>query len=119
MVVWRGCFWEYERFNDHGRLRSVWPKSLEGLVMEERLDLLPRERGGGVGGSAVADKSSVRADGPWEAELVDCGGWGTVMATSVRRVLSGVLASWISSRTAGDCCCVGWGRSSLWGRGRI
>ena len=54
MVVWRGCVWEYGRINGHGRLRSVWRKSPEGLVVEERLDLLPRERGGGVGCSGVS-----------------------------------------------------------------
>ena len=72
-----------------------WPAAfgmakVPGLVMGERLDLLPRERGGGVGDSGVSAKSSARA-GPRAAALVDCGVWLTVMATSVRRVLSDVV----------------------------
>ena len=60
--------------------------------MGTRLDFLPRERGGGVGGSGVVMKSSALAGGPRAAALVGCGGWGAVMATSVTRV-SGVVAS--------------------------
>ena len=84
--VGRLWIWEYGRLNGHSRLRSAWRKWLEDLVLEGRLDLLPRERGGGVGGSGVVVKSSARAGGPRAAALVCCGGWGAGMARSVCRV---------------------------------
>ena len=45
---------EYEGRRDQIGLRGLWRKSLDFLVLEGRLDLLPRERGGDVEGSTFA-----------------------------------------------------------------
>jgi len=58
-------------------LRRGWRESLEDLVDVFRLDLVPRERAGGLS----------------DAPVLGCGGWRAVVATSVRLVLSGVVAS--------------------------
>ena len=58
--------------NGHSRLRAAWRKWLEGLVVDTRLDLLPRERGGGVGGSGMVMKSSAWVGGPRAAAFMGC-----------------------------------------------
>ena len=78
--------------NGHSRLRAAWRERPVLLVMGTRLDLFPRGRGGAVEVSGGIIKSSAAAGGPRAAAVLGCGGCGAVMATSVLRVLSCVVA---------------------------
>ena len=86
--VGRLWIWEYGRLNGHSRLRSAWRKWLEDLVLEGRLDLLPRERGGGVRVSADAGVEGVVSSAGrfWPARLSSTVG---VAAKGVCSVLCG------------------------------
>ena len=88
----------------HSLLRSAWRGSFEGLVFRRCLDLLPRERGGGIWGSfasvasAAGASSSVKA--AWAVPDWAVGGDGEVAGGRARgRGASGWGAQSARSRT--------------------